>query len=499
MSSISNVKNPFSITTSGMKKPTTSSYVPFNSANKSVAGAVKLPTTTSNPSNSAVAGLMTSSITPKNTSTNQITATPTTTTIASQPPVNYGASSASQTPQNNSTVPKNGVISFPGIAGDIINTSKPNTTQTGLLGNLSETASGNAAIGKDARAIAERYGAEIANVGKLGAGAVAGNLSTGTNVVGSGNAAIASQSASQRMSALAQAGDMALQGTGQQLTGQQQMANAYGQALGGANTQQSMSLSGLGSAAGLVPEALRYGAFDGGGNGSLSPQSRAQELAQQVRSGQLSPQMAEQQMSSLYGGAGATFLNQALQGGGGYNYNQGAAQSAAMQSNIQQAGTAQTDIARQGLTDATQMYNTGNTMFKTTALQGENLRSAMQGVNALDARFANTQLNKLKNQFGDAQYSAFITALNETKQAYTNLLSSLGAATPTVNGQQADQILGESATPGQINAAIAELDKAAYAKLLPMYELMQTYQSNLGGGGSSGGNYGGSGGSIYSF
>jgi hypothetical protein len=58
----------------------------------------------------------------------------------------------------------------------------------------------------------KRYASQIEQLGKLGAGAVAGNLSTGTNVVGSGNAAIASQSASQRMNALADAQSAALQG-----------------------------------------------------------------------------------------------------------------------------------------------------------------------------------------------------------------------------------------------------------------------------------------------
>lgn len=56
---------------------------------------------------------------------------------------------------------------------------------------MEKIAAGNRAIGDEARRMSEMYGKEIARVGDLGAGAVAGNLSTGTNVVGSGNAAIA--------------------------------------------------------------------------------------------------------------------------------------------------------------------------------------------------------------------------------------------------------------------------------------------------------------------
>ena len=57
-------------------------------------------------------------------------------------------------------------------------------------------------IGNRAAEISDMYGSEIARVGRLGAGAVAGAQSTGTDVVGRGNAAIASQSASNRISAL---------------------------------------------------------------------------------------------------------------------------------------------------------------------------------------------------------------------------------------------------------------------------------------------------------
>lgn len=58
------------------------------------------------------------------------------------------------------------------------------------------------------------YAKRVQELSKLGAGAVAGNLSTGTNVVGSGNAAIASQSTSQRLGAMSDAQNALLQGIG---------------------------------------------------------------------------------------------------------------------------------------------------------------------------------------------------------------------------------------------------------------------------------------------
>ncbi len=66
----------------------------------------------------------------------------------------------------------------------------------------------------NASKVQQDYAKRIAETGALGAGAVAGNLSTGTSVVGSGNAAIASQSASQRMSALADAQKAEITGLG---------------------------------------------------------------------------------------------------------------------------------------------------------------------------------------------------------------------------------------------------------------------------------------------
>jgi hypothetical protein len=154
------------------------------------------------------------------------------------------------------TVPKKGLFSnfddslnYNNLLKQLQGVSKPNKTQTSLIDRMQSIGSENQRIAEGARALSEQYGNEIARVGQLGAGAVAGNLSTGTNVVGSGNAAIASQSASQRMDALSAAQQAALAGTQQQLTAQEQMANAYNNALMGANTQQSQNIVGLSNTA----------------------------------------------------------------------------------------------------------------------------------------------------------------------------------------------------------------------------------------------------------
>jgi hypothetical protein len=198
--------------------------------------------------------------------------------------------------QQQTTQPVRGVLSYPGFVGDLAGASRPSETQQGLVKNLTKTAEGNTKIGEQAAALSKDYGERIAEVGRLGAGAQAGALSTGTDVVGSGNAAIASQSASQRMSALSAAQQAALQGTGQQLTALGQEAGAYGTALGGANTQQQQQITGITSAAGLAqpsPAAVGQTVFNPltgqyeGGAGGLTPEVM-QQYAQMAATGQYS-------------------------------------------------------------------------------------------------------------------------------------------------------------------------------------------------------------------
>ncbi len=102
----------------------------------------------------------------------------------------------------------------------------------GLVTNLTNTAQGNIPIGQSAAAIGAQYAPQIASALSQGANMAAGDMTTGTSVVGEGNAAVASQTASARANALAQAEQAALAGTGQQLTAQQQAQQGIGTAAG---------------------------------------------------------------------------------------------------------------------------------------------------------------------------------------------------------------------------------------------------------------------------
>lgn len=263
----------------------------------------------------------------------------------------------------------------------------------------------------------------------------------------------------------------------QELAGE---SNLYNSGLTGTN----QTLTGLTTAAsGAAPIQASYsnqvlnpqtGESVGGTSGALS--TAVSNAINQIKAGG-GYQNAAATLSS-FGPAGTNALLSAL--GPSFNINASNAEAAAQASNINTQGTLNTTIGAQGAQQATQNYVAAQTAYKTASSQATNLQNtlASTGINN-NPQFINQKINALQNQLGSANYASFITALNETKQAYTSLLSSVGAATPTVNSQAATDIFNENSTPAQINAAIAALNTAAYAKLQPLYDQIGTY-SNIG-------------------
>lgn len=131
-----------------------------------------------------------------------------------------------------------------GILSSLLGTSGNTAEQDRVRKEMEAVARQNQAIGDSAKATSDKYATEIARVGGLGAGAVAGDMSTGTNVVGAGNANLASTAASQRIQALGTAQDAALKGTAQQLTAQQQTTEGLNPSLNAALTQQQTGVTG---------------------------------------------------------------------------------------------------------------------------------------------------------------------------------------------------------------------------------------------------------------
>lgn len=373
------------------------------------------------------------------------------------------------------TKPVQETTNFQSVIKGLIDASKGSKAQQKYLDELAKTAEGNRAIGQDAAALSKQYGSEISRVGGLGAGAVAGNLSRGTSVVGSGNAAIASQSASARMSALAQGQSAALQGTQQQLTGQGQMASAYGQALTGANVQQQQQQSGLASAAGFIqPSIAGYGqtSFDPltgqfrGGQGGLDPAIAAQQLAQQVKSGQMT---YEQAVSSLgyAGGAGQQFLNNAL--GGGFNIPQSQATLQGQTGVIGQLPALQAaETAAEGIQNKITSYLAANPQLNTSELAAGNLlQQWIEG-----------------KQLADPKYQTLFNYLNE----YTNTLAPIlgvGGSPTNLKTEIAQSFINAAATGASIAEVLANMQTLSRDKLKDMRS------GAMGGGVVSGGTGGG--------
>jgi len=385
--------------------------------------------------------------------------------------------------------------SFGGTVRGLIDRSKTSRDQERLLKKLETEAQANKPIGEQARSLSEDYGKQIAEVGRLGAGAVAGNLSTGSNLVGSGNAAIASQSASQRMQALGQAQSAALQGTGQQLTSQSQLTSALTSGLGAQQAQQSAGITGLGVAGQLSqPNPAAYGqtVFDPTTgqytNNNMDPQTQASNLAQQVMSGAMT---YEQALASIgyAGAAGSNFLNNAITGAGG-NPLQLQASGTAQQSNIATAGTAATDIARAGLGAVTPQYVQTEANVTAAKEQAGRALSILQetGLNNVSSTDFNKAANELRSRMGDPNFAAFQTAINEAKNFYTSVLAGSGS-TPSGNEEIAGNIaaLNTNSPISAIVASLKELEFASSTRLQSLSTQQGQYNANLGGGGYSGG------------
>lgn len=434
-----------------------------------------------------------------------------------------------KTPTTASTPTPPPTATYPGIVNSLADTSqkgsptasgliqntasaaKASPYQSGLLHTLEGVGAGNQAIGQSAADIAAEYGKKIADVGGQGARFEAGQLTTGTSPVAEGNAAVTAQSTAAQQQALATGEEAALQGTGQQLTAQQQQAEAVNNALGGANTQQATTVGGFNSAAGAAntaqsnvqsglnsagglaaPIVGQYGqanyGIGGQGGGAIQPNDpfyqTLQSYAQQAASGQyaaIPPQITSNAVLNAQMNEMAKQINPA------YNPVTSAAQSAATASNVQTAGTTPTNTAAAGYGDAVRAYSDANTAYQTASQQATNVQKILAdtGINSSSSQDWNKTVNLLSSRLGAANQAKYVAGLNELKQSYTNLLSSVGASTPTVNGQQATDIFNSASTPAQIDAAISALNDAAYAKLQPMYQQAQTYQSALQGGGSS--------------
>lgn len=391
--------------------------------------------------------------------------------------------------------------SYGGLLTDLRSAANPTDQQKGLVTDIRSTAMGNQAIGQDARDTSRMYGDEIARIGGLGAGAQAGALSKGTSVVGAGNAAIASQSASARMNALANANQAQLMGIDKQLTAQNQTVTGLDTALSGANTQQTNLLSGLGTAGGFAqPVQIAPGS-------TLSSPVTGEQVAGGL-GGYVNYQTAEQVMGliSQYPDAGYAY-NPSLTPQQNLQNAQAAIQASPTyqkgtygvpgQNTI--AGAAQVQTAQQGFNQATIDYNNLYASFANADSLADNALNIMAtaGINPTDVRFANKKIGEVKRQLSSVQQQKFDTALQEARNAFGGIVASYGGSTPTDIGSAYNTLLNPDASFGAVAAAIEQLKEAGRTRLEAEYQKVSTYYSQLPGQQNVGTQTGGSTGSSF--
>lgn len=340
---------------------------------------------------------------------------------------------------------------FPGILGSLVNNSQAGSPMAGTAGKgLLKAPDQNGLISQRAEEVRNLYGGKIAEVGRLGAGAQAGDLSTGTNVVGSGNAAIASQSASQRMSALAADEQANLAALDPQLTAQNQAQSALTSAGSLGNTAQGQLQSGLTSAGNLAsPLQLPYSnqlvsptngqAVNGGVGGSL--QDAVSQITQRIQSGQMSYDQGIQALQG-YGQGGTDALQQAL----GPNFN--IAQSNAL-------------AGQQGTIGPAYSY------AKTALTNLQDAVKGLSGAQSTNIPIINMITQGLSTTFGVGSQGvqAYKGALAEARSAIQKVLASVQGGTPTDYVGQSNALLPDNATPNQIAAASQTLDTLGQAKV----------------------------------
>lgn len=216
-----------------------------------------------------------------------------------------------------------------------------------------------------------------------------------------------------------------------------------------ANTTQQLQQSGLYNAGQLAqPQLGAYGqnyyqplqaGQNQGGGGSMDPQTQASTLAQQVISGQRSYQDALSAMGA-YGGQGATFLNNAING---INPNFNYAQANAF-------GTTQGQVAP-NLNMAQKAIDNLNSTFSTLPWYQ---KSGIPAINALTGLLSEVGVGTGTQKDKD----------NAISEARTQVANALGVATNTTPSAWTATVQGwfpDNATPDQVSAGVQQFQTLA--------------------------------------
>lgn len=281
---------------------------------------------------------------------------------------------------------------------------------------------------------------------------------------------------------------------GRQFASQESAAE---QKLANALTARGQTITGLGTAAGIVqPVQVPYNnqyidpttGLPVNPQANQSMQDAVALQAQKLRAGTTSPQDAANALSA-YGQAGTNMLQQML--GTSFNIPQATGLAQASQSNAQISGTSFINAANTGYQGAVQDYANMNATNNAADAQIGQVQSVLQstGLNQ-NIPDANKAINTLQTKLGDAAYTQLVAAMTELQNIYSQLLTA-GGTTPTGSETQAILLLNPNSSASQIQASIGQLQTAAYNRIKAQYDKMQTFQGNLQGGSPQGGGNGG--------
>lgn len=316
-----------------------------------------------------------------------------------------GTTSATTTPAPTTTSTPAPLVSLPGITGALTSAATTGSpAATGYNAQTAAAANTNPAIAANAAAIANNYGSQIANVGALGAGTQEGDLSTGTSPVGEGNANLASNAESNRISALGTAENAALAGTGQQLTAAQQQASALNNATQNALTAQGQTQSGLASAGGLASPSV--------------------------------------------GAAGQSFYNPETQTSSGNQYGTGPA-AAANVSEIQ-SQTQQVDE-----------YSAAKSEVNNIVSGSLNPLLSQYNINPSNLNQVNSWIQSLAGQTSTPQYQELSNIMTDLAARYAQILTPAGGSQTDTSRAIATSLLNPSAQGSTFSQVIAGLDAQA--------------------------------------
>lgn len=209
--------------------------------------------------------------------------------------------------------------------------------------------------------------------------------------------------------------------------------------------QQTIQQQALGSAAGFVPEPLRYGVFSGQqGGGQFDPGTTASQYAQEVASGARTYDDAVQAMG-LYGSAGKQFLDSAIRNVSP-NFNFAQAQSL---SDVQGRVGPQYNFANEALSNVEKALQTLSSSQKT------NVPLWNQFTNFLS----------LQSGIGGEQTRQFVGAVQSLRNAYASLLATAKGGIPSDYSAQAIAEVPDIPTPNDLAAIRHNMETLGQARI----------------------------------